>query len=183
MKITQDQLYKYLTEHDVILTRLAEIMGMSLDTVTFNFRHTKNQHGNPRSFNMEAINKLNAALPVLSRELWSCTFRFGTDKMYINKHGRIYDPGMIEPINRLGKYLNATALICRLLGWSKTKKANVFSAPTAKNYGNISKDDVDALNVEIVSVAGFLRNVEVVPDENTPGTTKQSDQNVVEKQK
>ena len=72
---------------------------------------------------------------------------------------------MIEPINNLGKYLNITSLICRMLGWSKSKKKNVFGAPTVKNYGNISEDDVNAINVEIMSVAGFLENVEVVPDD------------------
>lgn len=34
---------------------------------------------------------------------------------------------MIEPINNLGKHLNATALKERMLGWSKTKKWMVFS--------------------------------------------------------
>lgn len=29
MKVSQDQLYKYITEHDVKLSRLAELMGIS----------------------------------------------------------------------------------------------------------------------------------------------------------
>lgn len=166
IKMTQDALYKYLTDHGVIISRLAELMDMSPDVVSSCFIHRKNRHGNPRYFTVENIQKLNAALPVFARELHSCLLHFGTDKMYTNKHGRTYDPGMIEPINNLGKYLNATGLFSRLLGWSKSKKLNVFSAPTMKNYGNISEDDVDLLNVEIMSVVGVLRNVEVVPDEN-----------------
>ena len=164
MKMSQDQLYKYLMDHDVKLSRLAEQMGLSLTAVSAYFRHLPNMHGNPRTFSVDNIKKLNDAIRSFSQELRACLLHFGTDKMYTNKHGRTYDPGMIDAINRLGKYINTTALICRLLGWNKSKKKNVFCAPTNKNYGNISQDDVDVLNVEILSVAGFLSNVEVVPD-------------------
>lgn len=166
MKVSQDQLYKYITEHDVKLSRLAELMGISFVAVTSYFRHVPNRHGNPRTFSVDNIKKLNDAIRGFSQDLRACLLHFGTDQMYTNKHGRTYDPGMIEAINRLGKYINITALIIRMLGWSKSKKNNVFCAPTNKNYGNISKDDVDVLNVEVMSVAGFLENVEVVPDEN-----------------
>ena len=165
MKMSQDQLYKYLMDHDVIILRLSELMGLSKTSVNYNFRHTLNDQGNPRYFTVDGIKKLNDALPVFAHELRACLLHFGTDKMYTNKHGRTYDPGMIEPINNLGKYLNITSLICRMLGWSKSKKKNVFGSPNVKNYGNISEDDVNALNVEIMSVAGFLENVEVVPDD------------------
>ena len=164
MKMSQDQLYKYLMDHDVKLSRLAEQMGLSLTAVSAYFRHLPNMHGNPRTFSVDNIKKLNDAIRSFSQELRACLLHFGTDKMYTNKHGRTYDPGMIEPINHLGKYLNTTALMGRMLGWSKSKKANIFGAPTVKNYGNISEDDVDVLNVEIMSVAGVLENVEVVPD-------------------
>lgn len=164
MKMSQDQLYKYLMDHDVIILRLSELMGLSKTLVNYNFRHALNAHGNPRYFTVDGIKKLNDALHVFAHELRACLLHFGTEKMYTNKHGRTYDPGMIEAINNLGKYLNTTALICRMLGWSKSKKANVFGAPTVKNYGNISEDDVDILNVEIMSIVGVLENVEVVPD-------------------
>lgn len=166
MKISQDQLFKYLTEHDVILTRLSEMMGISDSAIIAIFRRRPDRHGNTRHFTVENIQKLNSALAEFSYKLRRCLLHFGTDKMYTNKHGRTYDPGMIEPIKRLGFYVNTTALFGRLLGWSKGKKSMVFGAPASKNYGNISKDDVDALNVEILSVAGFLSNVEVVPDVN-----------------
>lgn len=166
MKVSQDTLYKYLTEHDVILTRLSEMMGMSDSFIIANFRRRPNRHGKPRFFTAENIQKLNKALAEFSDKLRHCLLHFGTDKMYTNKHGRTYDPGMIDPIKRLGFYVNTTALFGRMLGWSKGKKRMVFGSPASKNYGNISQDDVDVLNVEIMSVAGFLENVEVVPDEN-----------------
>lgn len=166
LKITQDDLYKYLKGHDVKMSRVAEEMGMSTSTVSACFLHSDNRHGNPQSFTVEGIGKLNEALRTLSVKLSSCVLKFGTDKMYTNKHGRTYDPGMIESINQLGRYLNTAAVIERVLGWSKSKKQNVFAAPTTKNYGNISEKDVNAINVEVISVASFFDSVEVVPDGN-----------------
>ena len=172
MKMSQDQLFKYITEHDVILSRLSEMMGISNSAIVAIFRRRPDRHGNPRHFTVESAQKLNSALAEFSYKLRSCLLHFGTDKMYTNKHGRTYDPGMIEPIKQLGFYVNTTALFVRMLGWSKEKKRMVFGAPACKNYGNISKDDVDVLNVEILSVAGFLSNVEVVPDGNINESTK-----------
>lgn len=166
LKITQDDLYKYLKGHDVKMSRVAEEMGMSVATITNCFEHRNNRHGNPVCFTVENVKKLNEALYSLAEKLRLCVLKFGTDKMYTNKHGRTYDPGMIEPINRLGKYLNMTAVVVRLLKWSKSKKQNVFMMPTVKNYGNISEEDVNAINVETVSIASFFDSIEVVPDEN-----------------
>ncbi len=166
LKITQDDLFKYLKGHDVKMSRVAEEMGMSTSTVSGCFLHSNNRHGNPQSFTVESIGKLNEALRVLSVKLSSCVLRFGTDKMHTNKHNRTYDPGMIEPINQLGEYLNITAVIERLLGWAKSKKRAVFCAPTSKAYGNISIEDVNAINMEIISIVSFFDSVEVVPNEN-----------------
>ena len=174
MKMSQDTLYKFILEHGIKISRIAELMGATPSSVLSDFRHRKNRHGNPRYFTVENIHKLNDALHAFARELRTCLLRFGTDKMYTNKHGRTYDPGMIEPINNLGKYLNATYLMERMLGWSKNKKLMVFSGPSSKNYGNISEDDVDIINVEIMSIVGFLENVEVVPDENAHSSSSSS---------
>lgn len=166
VKMSQDTLYKYLTDHDVKISRIAELMGMSLAAVVNCFKHSLNSHGYPRSFSVENIGKLNDALQKFVFQLRSSLITFGSDKMYTNKHGRTYDPGMIEPINYMGELLNMTSLIKRLLGWSKTKKLSIFSSPSSKNYGNISESDVTAINAEALSIAGVLENVEVVPDEN-----------------
>jgi hypothetical protein len=73
---------------------------------------------------------------------------------------------MIPAMNRVGEYLNLTKLTGRILHWSTEKKLNVFSAPSSKRYGNISEDDVLAVNAEVAAVAGVLECVEVQPDDN-----------------
>ena len=166
VKMSQDAIYDYLTKHDIIITRIGELMGMDRSAVMSCFKHHLNSRGIPRHFTVQGIAKLNKALQTLAGELRSHVVVFGSDKVYINKHGRTYDPGMIEPLNELGKYMNLMGLTNRLLGWNKRKKENVFSSPATKNYGNISESDVNAINAEVLSVAGVLEGVEVIPDDD-----------------
>lgn len=166
MKMSQDALYKYLTDHDVKMTRIAEVMGKDPHVVISNFRHHKNAHGNPRRFSVENIRQLNEALQVIASELRARMLVFGTDQMYTNKHGRTYDPGLIEPLKRVGEILSLTSLLYRLLSWKEGKKMNIMCAPSSKAYGNISETDVMTINAELLAVAGVLEGLEVVPDEN-----------------
>lgn len=165
IKISQDALYKFLLEHDVKISRLAELVGMTPPAAISCFRHIKNSHGNPRYFTVENIGKLNNALCMIAEELRNNIIMFGSEKLYTNKHGRTYDPGMIEPLNRLGRLVNITKMTGRILGWKKSKKNSIFCIPSSKNYGNISETDIMKINTEVMSVAGMLERMEVVPDE------------------
>lgn len=164
--MSQDALYKYLTDHDIYLQPIATLMGKNVAVLLSDFRHHKNNKGNLRYFSVENIGKLNAALPQLAEQLRSCAMTFGTDQTYTNQHGRTYDPGMIEPMKRIGKYMNLTTLVNRVLGWNKGKKMRVITDTTSKAYGNISEQDVAAVNAEVLAVAGVLDNIEVMPDVN-----------------
>lgn len=166
VKMSQDALYKYLTDHDVKIIRIAELMGKSPAVVNSDFLHHKSSKGKSRCFSVENVKLLNEALHKFSDELIARLVVFGSEQMYTNKHGRTYDPGMIEPLNKLGEFLNMTGIFGRILGWNKYKKLNVFASKTSKNYGNISEQDVIMINSEILSIAGVLAGVEVVPDEN-----------------
>lgn len=174
MKISQDALYSFLLEHDVIISRLAELMGIGSSTIFSCFRHSKNRHGNPCYFSVENIEKLNNALCLISEELRKNIIMFGSDKLYTNKHGRTYDPGMIEPLSRLGRLVNITKMTGRLLGWKKSKKESIFCTPSSKNYGNISEADVMKINTEVMLVVGILERTEVIPDERAYGRNKDS---------
>lgn len=166
MKMSQDALYEYLNQHDVKVIRIAELMGKTPGVIISNFRHHKNAHGYPRRFSVENIAQLNKALDVISSELRGCVLNFGTPKKYTNKHGRTYDPGLIEPVRRIGELINITKMTKRLLGWSQNKKESVISDATSKAYGCISESDAMIINIEIKAVAGVLKDIEVVPDEN-----------------
>ena len=77
MQMSQDDLYQYLTDHDVKLSRLAELMGKSLPVLSSAFLHHKNNAGYERNFSVENIALLNQSLPILSDELRQCLLTFG----------------------------------------------------------------------------------------------------------
>lgn len=162
--VTQDALYKYLQAHDVKLVRLADMIGCADDVVTSCFAHRKDKHGVPRQFTPDNLAKLSQALPQLARDLRGCLLHYGSPLTYINKHGREYDPGQVEPLKALGRYLNITGMLQRLLGWSVNKKCSVISRPNAASYGNITKSDVMTINTEILAVAGVLESYRLVTE-------------------
>lgn len=166
MQMSQDDLYQYLTDHDVKLSRLAELMGKSLPVLNSAFRHHKNNAGYERNFSVENIALLNQSLPILADELRQCLLTFGSDLTFTNKHGTTYDPALLEPIKQLGRYLNLVTLTERILGWNKTRKRNVLADTHSKVYGCISQSDMMTLNAELLSVAGVLEGTEVIPDDD-----------------
>lgn len=166
MQMSQDDLYQYLTDHDVKLSRLAELMGKSLPVLSSAFLHHKNNAGYERNFSVENIALLNQSLPILADELRQCVMTFGSDQTFTNKHGTTYDPALLEPIKRLGRYLNLVTLTERILGWNKTRKRNVLADTHSKVYGCISQSDMMALNAELLAIAGVLGGTEVIPDDD-----------------
>lgn len=166
MQMLQDDLYQYLTDHDVKLSRLAELMGKSLPVLNSAFRHHKNNAGYERNFSVENIALLNQSLPLLADELRQCLLTFGSDLTFTNKRGTTYDPALIEPIKQLGRYLNLVTLTERILGWNKTRKRNVLADTHSKVYGCISQFDMMTLNAELLSIAGVLEGTEVIPDDD-----------------
>lgn len=166
MQMSQDDLYQYLTCHDVKLSRLAELMGKSLPVLSSAFLHHKNNAGYERNFSVENIARLNQSLPILADELRRCVMVFGSDLTFTNKHGATYDPALLEPIKQLGRYLNLVTLTERILGWNKTRKRNVLADSHSKVYGCISQSDMINLNAELLAIAGVLGNAEIIPDDD-----------------
>lgn len=164
MQMSQDDFYQYLTKHDVKLSRLAELMGKSLPVLSSAFLHHKNNAGYERNFSVENIARLNQSLPILADELRQFVMTFGSEQTFTNKHGTTYDPALLEPIKRLGRYLNLVTLTERILGWNKTRKRNVLADTHSKVYGCISQSDMMALNAELLAIAGVLGGTEVIPD-------------------
>lgn len=166
MKMSQDTLYKYLTDHNVTISRLSELMGVTPSAVISDFTHRLNRHGNPRCMSVESVRNLNAALPKLAEEIRACAMTFGTEQKYTNRLGSVYDPGMLEPIKHLGKYFNLTKFTERVLGWNRGKRIATITDTMSKRYGHISEEDITKMNIEILSISGFLEGVEVTPDVN-----------------
>ncbi len=164
VEVSQDTLYQYMLTHGIILSRLAELIGKSPEMVMSCFKHHKDGRGKSRYFSHANIVAINKALPMIADELRARLLTFGSKQTYTNQRGATYDPALVGPIKEIGKYLNITALVKRLLGWSKGKKSAVLVQASGKAYGCVSEADVVAINYELLAVAGVLSSYEVVAD-------------------
>lgn len=164
VEVLQDTLYQYMLTHGIILSRLAELIGKSPEVVSSCFKHHKDGRGKSRYFSHANIVAINKALPMIADELRARLLTFGSKQTYTNQRGATYDPALVGPIKEIGKYLNITALVKRLLGWSKGKKSAVLVQTSGKAYGCVSEADVVAINYELLALAGVLSSYEVVAD-------------------
>lgn len=168
VQVSQDALYNFLMEHGVKLVRLAELTGLSEASINVCFKHYPGSTGLPRTFTPQAIDRINTAIGVMADDLRRCILKFGSEQTTPpNQRGKSYDPALVEPIKRIGEYMNLTALVQRVLGWSKSKKDCILVTKVSKVYGNISKDDADKINAELLAVAGVLGSYEIVPEEES----------------
>ena len=167
VQVTQDFLYAYLKEHGVTDSCIARHMDVKPAFVNSTFLHHKDNYGVPRRFTKNTLPKLNQALWSVADELRQHVIQFGSSEMFTNRLGTTYDPGTMPSIRELSQYFNLTFLCERVLGWNKKRKDDALSSPKTKRYGRISKDDVDRINAELLSVAGVLSSYEVVADDSS----------------
>lgn len=166
VQISQDALYQYLTDHGIKMVRLAELTGLSEASINVCFKHSKGSNGLPRVFTQKAVDKINEALPSLAQSIRKSILIFGSEQTFTNQRGVTYDPALVEPMKKIGDLMNLTAMVNRVLGWNKDKKENTLVSPSSKNYGNISKDDADRVNAELLAIAGVLSSYELVITES-----------------
>lgn len=166
-KVSQDFLFKYITDHGVNISTLAELMGMSATMINGCFRHNKDANGNPRNFPERTLPKLNEALGELAGQMRCSLITFGSDQTFTNRRGMANDPACVEQINGLHRYFKMTQFLKYVLGWSQNKKSIILHTPSSKGYARISRDDVDRINAEILAVAGMLDFIEVTADAET----------------
>lgn len=170
-KVSPDFFYKYIMDHDIILSKVAEKMGVSYSIVNRSFRHGIDRHGKPIYFSPSNLKKLNEAISELAVEIRNCLLKFGSDKTYTNQLGNTYDPSLVDGFRIIGQYfkLNGSkekGLTHKVLGWNNTKNNTTLSVQKSPVYGNITREDADRINAELLSVAGYLSSIEVVADEN-----------------
>ena len=164
VNVTQDFLYQFLQEHNLPLVMISRKMGVSESIVGGSFRHALNRHGKPLKFSEANIDRLNAAIQQIAAELRDSLVVFGSDRTFTNRRGSTYDPGTLPAIKRLGAYFNMSGLTERLLGWKKSKHDMIISVKSARVYGNITQEDVDRINAELLSVSGVLSSYKIVSD-------------------
>lgn len=166
IRVSADTLYKYLLEHNFVISVLSEKMGVSDGIVYNSFQHVPNRLGKPMRLSHANILKMNAALEQIASELRNSILRFGSEKQFTNQQGTTYDPGLIDSVKGgIARYFKLNGLTERVLGWNRYKCNFTFSMRNSPMYGKITRDDVDRINAEIIAVAGVFETFELVADE------------------
>lgn len=166
LRVTQDVVYQYITEHNVNLSGLAREMQANPTLVAGCFRRNADRNGKPRHFTAQTLPRLNQALDMFTQKMRQSMITFGSPQTFTNNRGATYDPGTMDAIRGLSQFFNLTQFIIRVLGWNETKKNATLSGPSSKAYGCISRDDVNRINAELLAVSGVLSNYEIVADED-----------------
>ena len=165
IKVSTDKLYQFMKEHNMMTYVMSQYMGVSESIVRGCFKHDLNRHGKPLQFSEVNIQKMNEALPRLAVDLRGCLLSFGSEQTFTNRSGKVYDPAVAERIKEgMARFFNMRALTERLLGWNAQKCKARLASVSHQTYGHVSREDVDRLNDELVSVAGVLDCYEVVID-------------------
>ncbi len=164
-KVSQDFLFKFITDRGINVSTLAEQMNISKTMVNGCFRHNKDKNGNPRDFPEKTIPKLNAALSELATQMRNSIITFGSNLTYTNRRGKTYDPATIDKIKELHKYFKLNQFLGYALGWSQNKKSIILHTPSSKGYACVSSEDVKRINDAIMEVVIVFDNIEVIPRE------------------
>jgi len=160
-KVTQDFLLEYLTQHNVNLKRLNELMGVSNGLLMGCFHHDLNRHGNPMKFSAANIEKMNEALPLLADQMRSGVVTFGSSETYTSRRGETYDPATVPQLRALQRWFKLGPFFQRVVGWTQSRTSSALNSRTAKAYGTITADQVARINAEVLAVAGMLGGIQV----------------------
>lgn len=162
--VSQDFLYQYLTDHNIRMSFLAERMGVSEAIVSKSLRHKKDRLGHTMRLTPANIARLNAALPVIADELRASVLSFGSGQTFTNSWGRTYDPALRQPVLDLSRFFKTIPFLLRVVGWKRGKRDMTLVSRNSTVFGQITKDEADKINTELLSLAGVLSGYEVVSD-------------------
>ena len=163
IQISQDDLYQFLLEHNMIITRLGELIGLGIGSMVGCFKHLL-ANGEPRYFTRQSIAKINEALPQIAYEVERRRVVFNMANNVGKQKKSVFDPGCVDQFKALGQWFKVDAMCQRVLGWKPVKSRKVLFAPSSTMYGHITPDDVRRVNEELMFVSFWLQRHEVVSD-------------------
>lgn len=178
--VSQDELYTFLKGCYFIKAALAKRMGVSESILGGCFRHVLNRHGKPLSFSKANIERLNAALQQIAEELIDSKLKCSDEAGSATKRFVNDDPAIIESMRRIGEYIKLNRLTEKVLGWGKKKCDRNINLKDPNPHVHISREEIDRINAEILSIASTLAKCEVVAAD---GDTKPAERQTATKEK
>jgi hypothetical protein len=166
IRISQDELYQFMTDHNLIITRLGELIGLGIGSMSACFKHML-ANGKPRYFTRQSVAKINEALPQIAFEVERRRVVFNTANNSSKQRKTMFDTGCVEQLKALGVYIKVDAMCQRVLGWKAVKSRKVLFAPSSTMYGHVTPEDVRRVNEELMFVSFWLQRHEVVADDGS----------------
>jgi hypothetical protein len=160
-QISQDELYQFMLKHNLIITRLGEMVGLGIASMSACFKHML-ANGEPRWFTRQTVAKINQALPQIAYEIECKRLTFNAANNIGKQHKSMFDPGCVEQLKALGTHFKVDAMCQRVLGWKEVSSRKILFAPSSSMYGHITPANVNAINEEIMFVSFWLQRHEVV---------------------
>ena len=163
IKVSQDELKRFLEAHHFVRVAIAKKMGVSESIVGDSFNHMINRHGKPMSFTKKNIELLNTALQQIAKELSMSKLKCsddGSTRRFIND-----DPAIIESLRKISEYIKLRGLTAKVLEWGTRKCESNINLKESNPRVHLKKEEIELINNEILTVAGTLANWEVVADE------------------
>lgn len=162
------EFYEWLKESGIKLLPLAEASGIDRGTLSSLFNRNRNWRGSQRRFTPALVATLNEALPKLAGRLVRAHAYFDVSQAVTKRTG-CYDPSCMARLKEeVVPIIDTTTLAEKYLGWSRSKRNNVFVNRTSHVYGNITREDVQRINDTLDALAQTIMQFCIVmPEEGT----------------
>lgn len=171
IKVSQDELKRFLEAHHFVRVAFAKKMGVSESIVGNSFNHAINRHGKPMSFTKKNIELLNIALQQIAEELSACKLKCSNEeaatRRFIND-----DTAIIDSLRKISEYIKLRGLTAKVLGWGTRKCESNINLKESNPRVHLKKEEIELINNEILTVAGTLANWEVIADGNNTISTE-----------
>lgn len=165
IKVSQDELKRFIEAHHFVRVALAKKMGVSESIVGDSFNHMINRHGKPMSFTKKNIELLNIALQQIAEELSASKLKCSNEEEAATRRFINDDPAIIDSLRKISEYIKLRGLTAKVLGWGTRKCESNINLKEANPRVHLKKEEIELINNEILTVAGTLANWEVVADE------------------
>ena len=170
IKVSQDELKRFLDAHHFVKVALAKKMGVSESIVGDSFNHMINRHGKPMSFTKKNIELLNMALHQIAEELSASKLKCsddGSTRRFVND-----DPAIIESLRKISQYIKLRGMTYNVLEWGARKCESNINLKESNPRVHLKKEEIELINNEILTVAGTLAKWELVADGNDTISTE-----------
>ena len=158
IRLSVTRLKDYLDEVGIKVTPLAELSGMTIQHLQKCLVGEVDQrNGAVRTMSDDNLAHLQEALHQLSLKLKYTFIYYNTDMEIEKRNGCRYCPDCVGQIKQqLSPYFSILAFMQYALGWNRNKVRNIMDMKTGTVYGNISRDDVNRINIKLAEIATRL---------------------------